>query len=111
MTFPDRTTSVQAKLIEVTFKQNLRLHERCDGVKKALLQQLVKAIDPQWLTPIQNSTTHAIEMDIPQVLAFLFQEHSNVTPHALSKKLMKYRTCTTILVLNQRTPFLLQSTI
>ena len=86
LTFPARTSSVEAKLLEVTYKQDLLLYTQCDSLKKTLIQQIIKAVDAEWLIPLQHERTHAIEVSVQDVLTFLFQEHGYVTPTALAKQ-------------------------
>ena len=83
---PAGTTNVQARVIENNHTADMKLYDQCVAMEKALKQQIVKAIHEDWLDPIRNPTTHAIEHDIPYILGFLFDQHGNVSAAALSDK-------------------------
>ena len=52
LTFPAGTTALQSKVLEDAYKKRLALYNACIGVEKAILQQIVKAVDEDWLSPL-----------------------------------------------------------
>ena len=85
LVFPAGTTGVQSKAMEVEHKTRMKLYEKCVGVEKAIIQQINKAIEETWLDPLRDNNTNAINHTIPDILAFLFQEHGDVTANALER--------------------------
>ena len=86
LTIPAGTTNVQARVIENTYNANLKLYDQCVAMEKALKQQITKAIHEDWLKPLRDPVTHAINDDIPTMLTFLFAQHGDVSAAALSDK-------------------------
>ena len=96
LTFPPGTTALQSKVHEDAHKKRFHLYNACVGVEKALIQQLVKAVEEDWLTPLRNQTTNALQGTIPDIVAYLFTTHGDISPESLIKreqqvKTMEYR--------------------
>ena len=83
---PQGTTQVQARALEVTFNRRLREYKECRNVEKALKKQLIQAIDNTWLAGLRNTTTNAINQDIPAILTHLFDIYGSVTSDALQTR-------------------------
>ena len=45
LTFPAGTSTLYSKVLEDAYKKRLALYNACIGVEKALLQQIVKAVE------------------------------------------------------------------
>ena len=86
LVFPPGTTGVQSKAMEIQYRNDMKTYEQCIGVEKAILQQINKAVHDDWLRPIRDNVTNAINRSIPDVLAFLFQEHGDVSAESLTRK-------------------------
>ena len=86
LVFPAGTTGVQSKAIEVEHKTRMKLYEKCVGVEKSIIQQISKAVEKTWLDPLRDHNTDAINCSIPDILAFLFQEHGDVSANALERR-------------------------
>ena len=69
----------------------LRTAREATDVKKALIKQIVKAIEPTYLRTLRNTETNSITRAIPEILAYLFQRYGKVTPDALNTKEMEVR--------------------
>ena len=83
---PQGTSAIQSKMIEDLYKKSMQKYNMCVGVKKAIIQQIVKAIHEDWLNPLRNQTTNMIQGTIPIILQFLFTAHGNISPDALIAK-------------------------
>ena len=86
LVIPAGTTNVQACVLESNYNYEMKLYEQSVAMEKALQQQIVKAIHETWMKPLINPTTNAIDFTIPQILAFLFHEHGDVSAAALSRR-------------------------
>ena len=64
----------------------MKNYNACTGVEKALIQQIVKALHEDWLSPLRNTTTDMIQGTIPVILQYLFTRHGNVSADALDRK-------------------------
>ena len=61
----------------------LRLFKEFVGVERALLQQIVAAIEPKYLKTIRNLVTNKIIQSIPDIFNYLFETDDDVTPQEL----------------------------
>ena len=86
LVFPNGTTSIQSKMLEDAYRKRMKNYEACDGVEKALIQQIVKAIHESWLQPLRNNVTDTITGSIPVILTYLFSTFGDVTARSLNRK-------------------------
>ena len=86
LTFLAGTTALQSKIQEDAYKKRLALYHACVGVGKSLLQQVVKAVEEDWLAPLRNATTNAIQGTVPDIIAYLFTTHGDISPESLIKR-------------------------
>ena len=74
----------QARLAQ--YNTNMRTFREVMGVKKALIQQLVQAIDAAYLKPLRNSMTNTLEHNnVYDILAHLFQNYGHISPQKLKE--------------------------
>jgi hypothetical protein len=81
--------------------ENLRLNQEYQtaqkefretvDMEKALIKQIVQAIEPKYLKILRNSTTNAITRNIPDILEYLFSRYGRVDPETLHKKELSVR--------------------
>ena len=58
---------------------NIRLFREVTGVKKALLQQIVRSVDAAYLKPLRNQVTNTLEhLEIYDILGYLYQNHGYI---------------------------------
>ena len=86
LNFPTGTTAIQSKVLEDAYKKRLKNYELVQGVEKALIQQMVRAIAEEWLQPLRNTTTNELQGEVPDVLTYLFTTHGDVNPESLIKR-------------------------
>ena len=77
---PAGTTAIQAKVLESAHNHRMSMYQQCIGVKNALVQQIVKAVEDEWLKPLRNGITNSIDRTIPEILHYLFQQYGDVSP-------------------------------
>ena len=53
---------------------------------KALKQQIVKAVEPTYLTPIRDRTTNTINMTVYEVTGHLFTTYGDIDPNNLNSR-------------------------
>ena len=81
--FPPGTTAIQSKMIQNVHEIRLKNYSMCMGIEKALIQQLVKAVEEEWIHPLRNQMTNAIQGSIPDILHYLFTSYGDVSPDSL----------------------------
>ena len=59
--------------------ENLRLYFECEAVETALRQQIIEAIDMDYLEAIHNRTTHMINEPIQDIIKFLQSSYGKIT--------------------------------
>ena len=60
-------------------------------MEKALIKQIVQAVEPKYLKSLRNSTTNAITKSIPEILEYMFARYGRVDPETLHKKELSVR--------------------
>ena len=63
--------------------ESTRLFREVIGVERALIQQIVSAIEPKYLKALRNPITNKITKTIPEIFAYLFDTYGDVSPHEL----------------------------
>ena len=63
----------------------IALYRECLDIEQALINQIVHAIDDEYLQELRNDTTNAIEGSIPEIMDFLFTAFGDVEPEDISK--------------------------
>jgi len=86
LTIPANATASQSTMLYRIYDEDLRVFRESDGVEKALFQQLVEAVEPQYLTAVRNRTTNSITMSLSDVLQHLQETYGTITPQMLQTK-------------------------
>ena len=74
----------QARLAQ--HEANIQIFREVTGVKKALIQQIVQAVDSAYLKPLRNSMTNTLDHNnVYDILAYLFQNHGHISPQKLKE--------------------------
>ena len=58
----------------------------CVSVQKALIKQIVAAVDGEYLKELRDPDTNSINLPIPDILEHLFTRYGTVTPETLAKE-------------------------
>ena len=72
------TAQHEATRLRLEHKDSVRLYRETIDVEKALLKQLVAAIEPKYLKAFCNNVTNAIESSLVDVLQQLFTKYGEV---------------------------------
>ena len=86
LVIPPGTTGPMATVLREQHVENLRLFREVTGVEKALKQQILKAVEQQWLLAITDRHTQSLTGSISQILEFLFDTYGYVSTAMLEKK-------------------------
>jgi len=60
-----------------------RLFREVIGVERAIIQQIISAIEPKYLKAIRNPITNKITKSIPEIFEYLFDTYGDVSPQEL----------------------------
>ena len=71
------------------FMVNMQLFREVNAVERAIIQQIVTAIDEIYLEALYDPITNSISITIPKILSFLFDTYGMVSPKDLSKMKIK----------------------
>ena len=86
LAIPVGTTAAMASVLREQHQENVRLFREVTGVEKALKQQILKAIEQQWLLAITDRNSQSLTGTIAQILEFLFDTYGYVSTTMLEKK-------------------------
>ena len=65
-------------------EETTRLFREVLGVERALIQQIIGAIDGNFLKALQSPLTGKIDKTIPQIFSHVYTNYGNVSPDELS---------------------------
>ena len=82
---PDAPPQV-AVILRDQHAEAVRVFREVAGVEQALRQQLVAAIEADYLMALRNRHTNSITMPIYGIIQFLFMNHGKITPTQLKTK-------------------------
>jgi hypothetical protein len=88
---PQGTTAHETARLTRNHDEQVRRFREGADVKKALIKQIVAAIEPTYLRTLRNTDTNSITRDIPSILGYLFHRYGKVTPDKLNDKEMELR--------------------
>ena len=86
LTLPNPCAGPLISQLTREFSERMRVFRESIDVKKALIKQIVAAIDQKYLRTLRNDDTHSITTDIPVILTYLFNRYGKVTPDKLNDK-------------------------
>ena len=73
----------EATRLRADHKESIRLFRETIDVEKALVKQVVAALEPQYLKRLRNNTTNAIDIPLHDVLDHLFERYGRVDADTL----------------------------
>lgn len=79
---PD-ATEAQIAQEKADWEEQVRLWREVDGVERALVQQLVAAVEPKYLKALRNQLTTKIIQDVKRILSYLFDNYGKIPPAVL----------------------------
>ena len=86
LVIPAGTTGPMATVLREQHIENVRLFREVVGVEKALKQQILKAIEQDWLLAITDRHTQSLSGTVAQILEFLFETYGLVSTAMLENK-------------------------
>lgn len=86
LVIPPNTTQHMSNTLRDAHNEAIRIFNEVQGVDKALLQQLIEAIEPQFLFALRNRQTNSITLPLHEVLEYLTDTYGRVTPQMLAEK-------------------------
>jgi hypothetical protein len=89
---PNNSTGPQIAALQDLHKENLRLFREVEGVEKALIQQLVKAVDPPYLASIRDRNSNSLRGNVSEILEHLRDVYGRISPQMMENKEQELRT-------------------
>ena len=71
---------------KIAHDKRLHQHNECQAVKIALRNQIVSAIDADYLQPIRNMHTDMINETIPEIINLLSSTYCQLSPAQLNER-------------------------
>ena len=93
---PAGTTQHDAVNLREDHKLNLRLFRETMYVQKALIKQILQAIEKKCLNSLRNRAKNNITASVQEILAHLLTRYGTVKDATLGEKENKYERCNTI---------------
>ena len=84
LTIPPGTTQIVARNLQSVHEVQMSNFKTHLDVKKALIQQIVIAVESSYLDALRNPVTKTLDNDIHAILAHLMDTYGDVTPEKLS---------------------------
>jgi hypothetical protein len=83
LAIPQNASHHLQNLLERTHQDELRVFHEVRGVKRALTQQIVSAVDPSYLAAMRDRTTGQFTGTVCQLLQCLLTVHGKISPSQL----------------------------
>ena len=85
LNIPAGTAQHEATRLRAEQKELIRVFRETVDVEKALIKQVVAAVEPKYLEPLRNAVTNAIMVPLHDVLAHLFDRYGQVSAETLAE--------------------------
>jgi hypothetical protein len=92
LAIPDGTTGPMSTVMKEAHHERLRLFREVQGVEKALIQQIIQAIEPPYLASIRDRASNSIRGTVHEVLEHLRIVYGRVSPQMLEDRAEELRT-------------------
>ena len=86
LTFPNGTTASMSVVVKDQYNEQLHLFKEVNGVEKALISQIISAINAEFLTALRNRATYAIPGPLHPILDYLNDTYVKATPQMIDEK-------------------------
>jgi hypothetical protein len=90
---PDGTTGPMATVMKNAYLEQLRLFREVLGVEKALIQQIVKALDAPYLIALRDRNSNSLTGTVYQILDHLHEVYGRVSPQMLENCKQELKAC------------------
>ena len=89
---PDNLTQYQIAQARDEHAEATRVFREVLGVERAIIQQIVAAVEPKYLRALRQPGTHRLQRTIPEILEHLFETYGDVTPQDLRELTLRVET-------------------
>lgn len=79
------TTQHKATRLKEEHKDTIRIFRETMDVEKALIKQIVAAVEGKYIDNLRSPVTNKINVDVATILAHLFRNYGYVTPEVLAE--------------------------
>ena len=92
LNIPQGTAHHEAVRLRDEHHENIRVFRETLQVEKALIKQIVVAVDPEYLRELRNEMTNTITLTVPEILDHLITCYGQVDSTTLDKEEQKMKT-------------------
>ena len=79
-------SNVEIAEMKADHDDKIRKYNEVQIVEQTLRQQIIKAVDSEYLDALRNSETDMIQESIPEIILYLTKTYGNVSPQEISDK-------------------------
>jgi hypothetical protein len=83
LNIPQNATAPVALRMKTQFEESKRLWREAVDIERAIIKQIVKAVEPKFLKSLRNTTTNVITKSIPEILQYLFRKFGAIDSEQL----------------------------
>jgi hypothetical protein len=83
---PPLTTGPMATVLKEAHQENIRLFREVQGVEKALIQQIVQAVEAPYLSSIRDRDSNSLRGTVYEILTYLQEVYGRVSPQMLEDR-------------------------
>jgi hypothetical protein len=94
LVIPPLTTGPMATTLKERHHEQIRLFREVQGVEKALIQQIVQAIEAPYLAAIRDRTSNSLLGTVHEIIAHLQTVYGRVSPQMLENREQELRNMT-----------------
>ena len=94
LVIPDGTTGPMSTVLREAHQEALRIFREVQGVEKALLQQIVQAIEAPYLSSLRDRTRNSLRGTVYEILEHLHSVYGRVSPQMLEDREQELRSMT-----------------
>jgi type II secretory pathway component PulJ len=94
LAIPAPTTAAMATVLKEAHQESLRLFREVQGVEKALIQQIVQAVESPYLASIRDRASNSLQGTVRQILEHLQTVYGRVSPQMLEDREQELRNTT-----------------
>jgi methyl-accepting chemotaxis protein len=86
LTIPVGTTAPMATVMKEAHQEAIRIFREVQGVEKALIQQIVQAVEPNYLSAIRDRASNSLRGTVYEILSHLQDSYGRVSPQMLADR-------------------------
>jgi hypothetical protein len=86
LTIPAGTTAPMAVVLKEAHQESIRIFREVQGVEKALIQQIVQAVQAPYLASLRDRTSNSLRGTVYEILAHLQGVYGRVSPQMLEDR-------------------------